>query len=1627
MLPTGCHFVPLTSFSLPCEHLQVTQFLPIGEALNPGPQEQTMRLRIALTNPTSIYSKLDTYRDLVTEDQVSVFACAETAATAVSQKTFGAAIRKQMPFQHWSPPVQDHVLRTDGEPSRRGKAGGTCLLSSVPLRAALATLPSSWDATTRIVHSVLTLGPIQVQMIVVYCLPANRTGAAQFNSDLIQVALDAMAQLPIPGLIMGDFNGDPMLWPCGERLRQLGFLSLATKYRHLYGQDMPPTCKEATITDQALLSLRTHDWVKQVVVNAQYHFDTHKVVFMDLEVPIHKLQQFRYVLPKTFHDFDLDQQTFDECYHQVLSDGKPADLQDWAGQVERAVDQVLRLQHTKDACLPRGLPRKFRGRCLEPKRRKMVLTTFTQTARPGDYMPSVEVHSRRTRRMVQQCRRLEALGRLLRKPALTSVQHMTAVADWKAICRCRDFAPDFLHWCFDNLDLGSVSMICPDSSQVEAITKLSKFHTDAALQMDKKGWLQKLEYGRQLDQRQRGSAKAFARMNTKDMDPLQHVRLPREETAIAHCQEDGCLLLYLPKPGQFTDKQHLRVDDIPVKMLAHDDYSILVEPLQHDHDWPHEVQVTQDIHTSDPEQIMRSLDDYWQTFWNVEHPHTSNPEILGQVLDMLPHMLPKDMDVWADELWIQAVKDLNSRSARGLDAISAAELQMLPDSAILTLRDVVRDDPHCFDELMVAKTHPVPKLHTIVQPHQTRPITVLPQTYRVWSRVVAFVILQHFAEAMPASVTGFLPGRGPMDSSYRFQHMLEMAHATARAQSGICLDLMKCFNTIRRSVAAAILAGLGASQDIIDRWQTALSCLTRTWIVHQQASDPCGTNCHVEDTDLHTVIIALTLEYVNMCGMTIDWKKSWAWATSPLHARQLKQILLQERCTASVEVLGHATELGAHHTYGGIPKLGKIHDRIADALGRLEVLQRMPHSLEVKMHLVRSGVYSVAFYGASLIPLGSSHTDQIRTAVCNALLGPSQSRNNYVAMLCLPELLDPEIFVIKEAILAAKRFVLATNADQVARFLDQVCCQSGKINKSKGPAGALRCYLDRIDWQLTRDGRVQVGPFQWIPLVHLTSKKLTRLLQQAWSQDLLTLHASRKAWKGHTPIHAWETARVLQRFNHTQQRALINEMSGAFQTMSQQSHWDPSVTDRCLHCEGEDTRYHRIFECPATQRVRQAHQPILQLVEEQGLLYHELPVVTEDFSRTILHTICEALPEPEVDETLCTRLCALDASGFMLHFYTDGSCCNPTVVDGSHAAFAVILDVAYDDAERCSQAAHWVSGSLAATLKPFAAGRLPGPQNIHRAELMAAILVCERFARACVTTDSNVVISLARICKHLAHPRQLYMHSEPDLALRFRTAFRKGTYEFRKVKAHQNPLETQDLLLRYDRLGNQMADELAQTTCQHMLPTLVAEANGLSQRLQQQHDCLYTYFQYFLELQQCRAALRRSTDTETHQPYTGPDEPVCLKLARYKPERCWLFPIPTIDHTRDFAWGATWGAIVANWLQRLEWPEADLEVEHSDLGVTWIELSLSLMYTAQMWLPVRRAGADKQMRLVVLTSYDDVLGYNVQFSEFAETTQQMLTQLASLRNTPIHPELQRRLVKSCYALGFSIHSSGLPL
>lgn len=1003
----------------------------IGEAFHPGPT------RFALVNPTSIISKITQFDTLAQQYQTDIVCASETSATAKAQKLFTRQVRATCHYKSlWSPPVASQFDRSDGDESLRGRASGVGVFSRIPCRHALQTIPEDLMTSARLVHTIHTIGEMQFQIVTLYGLASHSTADDLQTDQLLRAALDATEHMRLPAIIAGDFNCDPFLLPCNHILRARQLTDLTKHYVRLYGQPMPPTCRETTNPDNALLCPQMSLWLQNINVIQDPLFDTHKVVTFDIEIPHQGIFTSRMVLPQSWIEFPIQEDHIASQY--ASSKGCPIDLATWADKVETSVDlayQQTQIDHGISPAQVQALPRRAKGRCVPRRPTQLPLRALLPKTRPGEYLPKYEIHRFSTLKLVKLLRRVQALRRRVAKLSCGGATRGLE-AEWNAILWSTSPAGNFVAWCQAVPELGPPPQYCPDLDFLLTAEQLLRHQADREIDFDHKCWTQKLKFARYLDAKDKGHATACSHLRDKNTPPLTELKeVVKEECAIV--VDSPCLVwAYCDNPQQFICQSPIKVAGCECRVLNIDNHSLQLMPITPDFDWPMEGTAVQEQILTRPQDIVEKLNQFWMPYW--AHPDANQPisEDFHTFLETLPDLPSPCVDLQNPDLWMQAVTSLKPHSARGVDGISAAELQTLPKQAISELASILCSFQSGFPSwLMIARTFAIPKCTTTPSSKDIRPITVLAQIYRLWARVVCSQLLLHYSALLPPEIWGLLRGRGPFTASYQLQWWLEKLAFQQHANAGLVLDLIKCFNSIHRPTVYAIVLKLGLPHHIVDQWSRSLAVLTRTWalqgfdgeltecvhgfpegdvfsviamigvalawtsklkslcpasLVGAYADNWCFASLHKAD---FPILISTTLRFVSLLFMSIDWQKTWIWATDSGLLSSLKHALQQQLPNSSLNRLTTAMDLGSQMTYSGPPRLGKFKQRLSLFKKRCQLLQSMPHDVLTKTHLACTAILPT-LYGVALLPLGESHTISMRSQLANAILGHNHSRNS---------------------------------------------------------------------------------------------------------------------------------------------------------------------------------------------------------------------------------------------------------------------------------------------------------------------------------------------------------------------------------------------------------------------------------------------------------------------------------------------------------------------------------------------------------------------------------------------------------------------------------------------------------
>ena len=632
LLPVGCcrFWIPLALLDF---HCLVTRFschlfrpmlgvgIRYGEADNPGPVN---RVGLCVTNPTCVSNKFDVYVDLLTKHQLHLVSMSETAATSAAQRQLDKQFRSKKCKILWCPPVPPLCDTRSGLTHARGRASGVSLLSKLPCRHSRLHSAPEWSFTTRFVHVIVQVGHSHFQLVVLYCKPVHSASDTDYNSQLMQFALGQLRLLPLPFVILGDFNMPVSHFESWPELLASGCQDLTDLHLQHFGFVMPPTCKGVTNPDNAIISAGLIPFVKNIQVLEPTWFSAHCPVIFDLLLPGDTLFMHRLSFPRSFVELDLEDDAFNavdtsSCFEQVTS------LEDWGIAVEQAVNLALSAGQGSRPSLSKA----FKGRCRPMKVTKRPVCSSCKPACPGSYEPSTEVLTMASRRQVTQTRRLESLYRRLCKlgdnwsfATLPLATQQQLREEWLAIVRSHAFGLPFLHWIASFADMDYPGFPIPCAAWVFEAYQLAKHFLECTLQENAKVQKAKAAFSRASD-RLANDKQAFAA-----------VRGPGPPPVLQTCTHVAFPVIVVTRNGGFLRDVFADVSDLSklsgaFPILLGDHPSGLVEAADHfitvstvsSLDLTDQVgSLTQDQYATAPDEVAADLTQFWQAIWHKQDP-----------------------------------------------------------------------------------------------------------------------------------------------------------------------------------------------------------------------------------------------------------------------------------------------------------------------------------------------------------------------------------------------------------------------------------------------------------------------------------------------------------------------------------------------------------------------------------------------------------------------------------------------------------------------------------------------------------------------------------------------------------------------------------------------------------------------------------------------------------------------------------------------------------------------------------------------------------------------------------------------------------------------------------------------
>ena len=1208
--------------------------------------------------------------------------------------------------------------------------------------------------------------------------------------------------------------------------------------------------------------------------------------------------------------------------------------------------------------------------------------------------------------------------------------------------------------------------------------QLTRHFVEVSLQDDMRIQKAKATYTRYLDQKS-GKQKAFAQVRGPGPPPVTQVAHNVSFAAIVVSQDDLCCHDVFASALDLAELScgfPVLVGDCPCQLVSSEVDFCTVQsctPLDLSGD---SIQVSQHQLAISPTAVVDALNSYWKPIWQrdstrdvTEVLHSAHQ--FQEFLDQVPQQPEIKVDLMDMAIWSHAISKLKASSARGSDGISAAELKLLPEVAIHALAHVFSTSARPFDsDVMHGLIAPLSKTgQQVPTKDRTRPITILPQLYRLWASVICIQLTASLATWVPSDICGFLPHRGAVQSVVISQFHLEWSRWKRIGLSGLVLDLQKCFNTFDWSFAVWAMRRCGIPVWLLEAWIHAQCSLTRWWLLQGQlyhaghastgfpegdqwsvlamicisvvwiffvrslvqSPDSLTLSCFadnwswtVENHLDHKPLLDGTSRLANAAGVSIDWNKTWFW-TSLTSLVPLVSACLAEIAPCPVRNKCSAPDLGFQMQYGLSNQLGILAERLQTGLSRLARLAAMEYPLSVKEHMLVSSVYPSALHGSEVKPPSGGMFHKLRAAAARALFGNAVTLSSSIALLFGSSgIIDPEYWFLCKLFATVRRLLAKLDPGRVLDFFHLASHFTGSLHQVHGPAASLGFCLRSLGWQLDSHGVLRVGSFLALDFCTCSLPRLKRFLDEAWQYQHVKTFTSRFSWYQYPDISVSDTRAVLALFQDPQRKLLVREIAGGYQLSGQKAHWLEHEDGSCVLCGGVDGRVHRLMECPAGAAIREPFLSVLDSVVDQGSTLLEFPAVLVYPQFEALQVLHFGFQLPQWDQDVLQVLENMLSVGSLPRFYTDGSCQFPTVRTTRYAASAVVLDLCTTDTERA-----WVAdscryeGDFTRTFQVLSACPTPGEQDILRAEIAAICIVCENFREGIIFTDSQTALVLVTLALRASTVEALISKDHLDLLVRIWSRREVVNFRIEKVKSHSGFSEIAAALDRYHAMGNAFADQTAVSAREDALPALAKEHQRLQQEIEADKDALYAVFNLHLQLLADRG---RKLAKEKVDIVPGHDfSDIWRAFRTWTVDRPVFLPADaTLDLLRFCSWGEDIARMTYTWLKELKWPDEDTGPLSYKPGTTWIELGVSWMTFHSCYLPVLRQDVRGDKRVIHLRDFDEAKEHSFTWTEAGTVIEKIIGNVQALLPEPVFPVVKRVKVSSLYNLGAPAYYQG---
>ena len=941
--------------------------------------------------------------------------------------------------------------------------------------------------------------------------------------------------------------------------------------------------------------------------------------------------------------------------------------------------------------------------------------------------------------------------------------------------------------------------------------------------------------------------------------------------------------------------------------------------------------------------VAEAFEQLWHPMWNkhLHEPCNRWDQTLEAITQALPQQ-PVEMELpeITTDQWYHAVRSKKSRSATGPDGVARRDLLAMPQQFTAKLVQHVNliEQGHAswHDSCLTGLIALVEKRQDASKPTDFRPICVLSFLYRTWTSIRAKQCLQWLDRIAPPTQCGNRPAASARNVWWKLAQYIELQQQNQDDLAGIITDVVKCFNTLPRTVIAFCSRRLGLPANLVHSWHHAIARISRRFVISGSVSRgitactgyPEGDamsvvamavlNVAMHSTVSQSLTSARVTSYVDnweaittdtaelptvaaafqgfaqQVDIKLDNAKTETWSLTTAGRKALKK--------QGFSVVLAARDLGGQMVYSRKPCTATIRARLQQNANFWDWMARSAAKPSLKMRLLHTVAWPRCLHGISNHSLANAHLQQLRIAAMSALRWNKKGANSVLQFgLDRDMRADPGFFCLQTAVSDFR----ALHDPEIAFPLLNRMAWDVKCPTAPGPCKALLDRLNAIAWTWVGNGYVRDHEgLEW-HLVDSANQWVKLRLRQGWAKHVGGQVSTRHTFGGLQCVDIHLTHEGIENLTPIEQGFMRVIQNGTFFTQEMKHLAGMAPSPKCPFCDLDDNLARRQWHCEHFTDVRTSiDQEALTWVRDEPTCFVLRGWVVEHVCQQQFRAALHSLPDTIEDVCLPKQLPEGD-----LHFFTDGSCSNPETPGLRLGTWACTL-----------------ADLTQHTFQTVSAGSIPG--GLHttiRAELCAMISAISAGIssgrRFSVWTDNESVYLKVKsfLCEGVTFLKPTTANHDlwNRCALLCQRAMTQGQFAaVIKVRSHEDPSVYPEVVERWAIDGNAHADKAADAH-RDQLPHAVL----LSWRLARERVCkarrMRDAMRQLITKVACKAVAAKpiveaGMETEWQVQIARPEVPDLKDLS--------LFPLPALENLPKQPKRNTLGthaARIYEWIQTL--------------------------------------------------------------------------------------------------------------